>query len=116
MAPPAGKSERHAGMFLYTPERRDSMCKFIDFKSAIIGGLVVALVICAVGAVHNAPCDEYDRFELVTTTNFALLLDRATGQVWALQIGFADNVIVTPLHPVEDFYAPKTYDIAAEPN
>jgi hypothetical protein len=86
------------------------MCKSIDLKSAIIGGLIVVLVACAVGAIRDDGCNAYDRFELVTTTNFALLLDRATGQVWAMQIGFADNLIVTPPHPAEDFYAPKIPD------
>lgn len=93
------------------------MCKSIDLKSAVIGGLVVALAILAVGAVHEVPCDEYDRFEFVTTTNFAFLLDRATGQIWALQIGFADSAIIPTPHGDEAFYAPKTYDpTSIEPN
>ncbi len=83
------------------------MCKSIDLKSVVIGGLIVAVVACAVGAVGYGGCNEYERFELVTTPSFALLLDRATGQVWAMQIDYPDNVIVSTPHGDEEFFAPK---------
>lgn len=93
------------------------MCKSIDLKSVVIGGLVVALVICAVGAVRFAQTDTYGRFELTAGPDFTFLLDTATGQVWSVQTGFSDGVIVTPPHTSEEFYAPKTYDTTPiEPN
>jgi hypothetical protein len=74
----------------------------IDMKSALIGGLVVALFLCLVGAVYYVPPEEYGRFKIETNDHYAFILDSATGQVWAAQsIGIGS--------PDPNFYAPKTY-------
>lgn len=85
------------------------MFKSIDIKSALIGGLVVALVICSIGAVGYVSGDFYDRFKLVPTTGYTFLLDRQTGQIWALQ-NPPEGVIVTTPHSEEEFYAPKVVE------
>jgi hypothetical protein len=96
------------------------MCKSIDLKSAVIGGLVVALVICAVGAVRFAQTDTYGRFEIATNPDHGFVLDTATGQVWTLQTGITSEfgIINAPPHAALEFYDPKTYDshAVAEPN
>ncbi len=95
------------------------MCKLVDLKSAIIGGLIVSLVICAIGAVRHASSDDYGRFQIATNPDHGFVLDTATGQVWTLQTGIAGGmgVINTPPHTELEFYDPKTYDIIpADPN
>jgi len=90
------------------------MLKSIDIKSALIGGLVVALAISSIGAIHYASGDRYDRFEMVPASGYTFLLDHLTGQVWALQ-NLPEGVIDSTPHPVEEFYAPKVCDVV-EPN
>jgi hypothetical protein len=95
------------------------MCKSIDLKSAIVGGLIVALALCAIGAIRFAPSDQYGRFQIATNPDHGFLLDTATGQVWTLQTGYpgAIGVVNTPPHTALEFYDPKTYDITpVEPN
>ena len=93
------------------------MCKLIDLKSAIIGGLIVSLVICAIGAVRHVSIDDYGRFQIATNPDHGFVLDTATGQVWTLQTGISTGFVRTPPHTELEFYDPKTYDtIAAEPN
>lgn len=86
------------------------MLKSIDIKSALIGGLAVALVISSIGAVRYASGDRYDRFKMVPASGYTFLLDRLTGQVWALQ-NLPEGVIDSTPHPVEEFYAPKVCDV-----
>ena len=56
----------------------------IDMKSVLIGGLLVALILCVVGAVSFAQPEEYGRFQIETNDSHAFILDSATGQVWSL--------------------------------
>ncbi len=90
------------------------MLKSIDIKSALIGGLAVALAIASIGAVRYASEDRYDRFEMVPASGYTFLLDRLTGQVWARQ-NLPEGVIYTAPHTDEEFYAPKVY-YDADPN
>ena len=55
----------------------------IDMKSVLIGGLLVALILCVVGAVSFAQPEEYGRFQIETNDSHAFILDSATGQVWS---------------------------------
>ena len=55
----------------------------IDTKSVLIGGLLVALILCVVGAVPFAQPEEYGRFHIETNDSHAFILDSATGQVWS---------------------------------
>ncbi|UCD50159.1 MAG: hypothetical protein JSW27_21850 [Phycisphaerales bacterium] len=90
------------------------MFKSLDIKSALIGGLTVALMIASIGAVHYASEDRYDRFEMIPASGYTFLLDRLTGQVWALQ-NLPEGVIGATPHSAEEFYAPKIY-YDADPN
>ncbi len=93
------------------------MCKSIDLKSVIIGGLTVALVVCALGVVPNARPDQFGRFELAASTNVGFVLDTATGQVWTLQTGFSNETAVFSPHTTEEFWDQKLYDdTRVEPN
>jgi hypothetical protein len=75
------------------------MDRAIHLKSVAIGGLLVVVVIGAMGAVPDLHRDTYGRFSMaVTPTGGAYLLDTATGQVWS-----------TAMDSWE-FYVPKTYD------
>ena len=88
------------------------MFKSIDVKSALIGGLAVALVISSVGAVRYASEDRCDRFKMIPAAGYTFLLDRLTGQVWAQQ-NLPEGVIDSTPHLAEDFYAPKI-DVVVE--
>ena len=59
------------------------MHRTIDMKSVLIGGLLVALILCVVGAVSFAQPEEYGRFQIETNDSHAFILDSATGQVWS---------------------------------
>jgi hypothetical protein len=77
------------------------MVRSIDFKSALIGGFVVALIVFLAGAVDYAPPDDFGRFKIEMNDHYAFILDTATGQVWAAQtIGIGA--------PDPNFFAPKT--------
>lgn len=89
------------------------MPRSIDVKSAIVGGLMVALVICSIGAVRHVSKSQYGRFEMTTNSGHAFILDTATGQVWSQS--FPEGVICTAPHTLLEFYDPKTYDVP-EPN
>ena len=55
----------------------------IDMKSVLIGGLLIALILCSTGAVPFVNREEYDRFKIETNDSHAFILDSATGQVWS---------------------------------
>ena len=59
------------------------MHRSIDMKSVLIGGLLVALILCLVGAVPFVNWENYDRFKIETNDSHAFILDSATGQVWS---------------------------------
>ena len=59
------------------------MLRSIDMKSALIGGLLVALILCIVGAAPFVNREDHDRFKIETNDSHAFILDSATGQVWS---------------------------------
>ena len=81
------------------------MVRSIDFKSALIGGFLVALILCLVGAVHYAPPDDHGRFQIETNDNYAFILDSATGQVWSEMFPDLQSHVVVAPDP--NFHAPK---------
>jgi len=60
------------------------MRRSIDIKSALIGGLLVALILCLAGAVPFVNQEDYDRFKIEANDSRAYILDSATGQAWTL--------------------------------
>jgi hypothetical protein len=84
------------------------MVRSIDFKSALIGGFVVAMVVILAGAVENVPSERYGRFEIETNDNYAFILDSATGQVWSKEFPYSRPGFI--VYPDPNFHAPKTYD------
>ena len=78
------------------------MLRTIDGKSLLIGGLLVAVAVCAMGALPLLHGEYNGRFTLVAGTGNEYVLDTATGQVWA----YLSNTQV--------FYAPKIEGYAPE--
>ena len=83
------------------------MVRSIDFKSALIGGLMVATIICLVGAVDYVPRGDHGRFEIEANDGHAFILDSATGQVWSEM--FPDSQTGIVVVPDPNFHAPKTH-------
>lgn len=81
------------------------MLRSIDVKSALIGGLLTAMVLCLVGAVPFAPPEEYGRFHIETNDSHAFILDSATGQVWSS--GFYVSSSAVRIENDPNFHAPK---------
>lgn len=54
----------------------------IDIKSAVMGGLLAAMVLLAAGAIRKASSGAIGRFQIGCTHENAYLLDTVTGQVW----------------------------------
>ena len=84
------------------------MVRSIDMKSALIGGFVVAMILCLVGAVTYELPQKYGRFEIETNDNYAFILDSATGQVWSKEFPYNRSGFIA--YPDPNFHAPKTYD------
>ena len=82
------------------------MVRSIDMKSALIGGFVVALILCLVGAVHYVPSEDFERFEIEVNDGHAFVLDSATGQVWSEMLTDPQGHFI--IAPDPNFYAPKT--------
>ena len=90
------------------------MVRSIDMKSALIGGFVVAMILCLVGAVRYVPPDDFGRFEIEANDNYAFILDSATGQVWSEM--FPDPHASVVVVPDPNFYASKTHPhVTTEP-
>lgn len=83
------------------------MVHSIDLKSALIGGFVVAMILCLVGAVRYVPLEEYGRFEIEVNDGHAFVLDTATGQVWSEPLILSGGGIRI-IESDPNFYAPKT--------
>ena len=83
------------------------MVRSIDMKSALIGGLVVAMILFLVGAVDYVPPVVYGRFKIEANDGYAFILDTATGQAWSDMLSDPGHFYVAP---DPNFYAPKTYD------
>jgi hypothetical protein len=86
------------------------MVRSIDMKSALIGGLVVALFLCLVGAVYYVPPEDFGWFKIEVNDGHAFVLDSATGQVWSEPLVYPEGGI-RPIEPDPNFFAPKTYPI-----
>ena len=82
------------------------MVRSIDFKSALIGGFVVAMILCLAGTVMYVRPDEYGRFEIEVNDGYAFILDSATGQVWSEMLTDPEGRFYIETDP--NFYAPKT--------
>ena len=95
------------------------MWKSIDRKSLVIGGLLVLLVLSAMGAVPWLPDDAFGRFAIETNTAYAFVLDSATGQVWSLYAPepcyAAGGMAAWPRDP-QGFFAPKLEGHTEDPN
>jgi hypothetical protein len=84
----------------------DSMHRSIDMKSVLIGGLLVALILCLAGAVPFVNLEDYDRFKIETNDSHAFVLDSATGQVWSST--FISPAAGVGVMPDPNFHAIKT--------
>ncbi len=87
------------------------MWKSIDCKSLVIGGLLVLLVLSAVGAVRWQPYDAFGRFAIEANPGYAFVLDSATGQVWSLfapePSPYTVGGVAAWPHDSREFFAPK---------
>lgn len=84
------------------------MVRSIDFKSALIGGFVVAMILFLAGAVFYVPSDDFGRFKIEANDGYAFILDSATGQAWSQMLSDPEGHYYVASDP--NFYAPKTYD------
>ena len=92
--------------------REKDMNKSIDVKSLLLGGLLVLLVLCVLGAVpRQSPLGPVGRFTVATShvvPGDAYVLDTMTGQVWRQDHARGRS---------DAFYAPKlTAQAPGEPN
>jgi hypothetical protein len=83
------------------------MYRPIDMKSGLVGGLLVALILCLVGAVPFVDREDYDRFKIETNDSHAFVLDSATGQVWSSGFYVSSSAIRVEDDP--NFHAIKTF-------
>ena len=81
----------------------------IDVKSAALGGLVVALVVCSIGAVCHVPGEAYGRFQIFADSGHTFILDHSNGQVWSLQTVLPESTIRNSPHAEQAFYDPKVF-------
>jgi hypothetical protein len=94
----------------FISEGRDRM-KAVDFQSLVIGGLLVLVVLCVVGAVPWLGQDRFQRFTIVPMSdNRAFMLDTATGQAWDFTEPGPNTFL--NINTTRDFFLPKT-DAAA---
>jgi hypothetical protein len=89
--------------------------KSVDLKSLVIGGLLVLLVMCVVGAVPGLRQESFGRFTIDSTVESAVILDTATGQAWAFEM---PRGLVSSYTPPRVFFAPKLHGDtrSGEPN
>ncbi len=78
----------------------------IDIKSVLVGGLLVLVVLCVLGAVPWLSSDTHGRFQLDTNDGHAFILDSATGQVWSVWTPEGYSIRPAEADP-NTFYAPK---------
>ncbi len=88
------------------------MHRSIDMKSVLIGGLLVALILCLAGAVPFVIQEDYHRFKIETNDSHAFILDSATGQVWSSVFYLSDTGPQSWNDP--NFHALKTFPPAGE--
>jgi hypothetical protein len=82
--------------------------KAVDFKSLVIGGLLVLLILGATGAVPWLPQEKSQRFALVPTVTNTFILDTATGQVWSLVEEPGHYANPNERARIQEFFGPKT--------
>jgi len=82
------------------------MVRSIDFKSALTGGFVVAMILFLAGAVDYVPSDDFGRFKIEANDGYAFILDSATGQAWSQMLTDPEGRFYIESDP--NFYAPKT--------
>jgi hypothetical protein len=89
--------------------------KAVDLKSLVMGGLLVVVVLYALGAVPRLRQEEFGRFTIDTTVESAVILDTATGQAWVFEM---PRGLVSSYTRPEVFFAPKLAEGArpGEPN
>jgi hypothetical protein len=89
--------------------------KSVDLKSLVIGGLLVLLVLYALGAAPRLRPEDFGRFTIDTTVESAVILDTATGQAWAFEM---PRGLVSSYTPPEVFFGSKIAGSAhpSEPN
>jgi hypothetical protein len=68
------------------------MSHSIDIKSCLIGGLLVLVIVLCIGAAVYVPSEQFGRFKIEASQEYALVLDSATGQVWTWTVFYASNV------------------------
>ena len=81
------------------------MLRSIDMKSVLIGGLLVGMILCLLGAAPYVLPEEYGRFQIETNDSHAFILDSATGQVWSSGFYVSSSAIRVEDDP--NFHAPK---------
>jgi hypothetical protein len=86
------------------------MVRSIDMKSALIGGFLVAMILCLAGAVLYVSPEQYGRFKIDANDGYAFILDSATGQAWSEMLSDPEGHFYVTPDP--NFYAPKIYDTA----
>ena len=79
--------------------------KSIDLKSLVIGGLLVLLAMCVIGAVPTLRQDTFGRFTIGTTVESAVIVDTATGQAWVFEM--PRGMVASYTRP-EVFFGAKT--------
>ena len=85
--------------------------KTVDFKSLVMGGLLVLVILCAVGAVPWLGQDKFQRFMIVPMNDHrAFMVDTATGQAWDFDEPGPNTYL--NINTRHDFFMPKT-DVAA---
>jgi len=67
----------------------------VDVKSILIGGLLVALVLCVLGGTTTEPA--YDgRYQIETNPDYAFVLDTTSGQVWSTRANDSSGNLIDP--------------------
>ncbi len=82
------------------------MIRSVDVKSLLIGALLLALVLCMVGAVPFMEPEYYGRFQIETNPGHAFVLDTATGQVWTVR-AYSSDSHSSMVDPNSNFSLPK---------
>ncbi len=80
----------------------------VNAKSFLLGGLVVVLVLCLLGAEPFPGPGPRGRYRIETGTGHAFVLDTITGQVWSTRTGSSTSGIGT-IDPNSPFSLPKAW-------
>ena len=80
----------------------------VNVKSLLIGGLLVALVLCLMGAELIPGTEHHGRYQIETNPGYAFVLDTDTGQVWSTRANAND---LGPIDPNSAFSLPKIWEM-----